>query len=59
MISRTHNATGPPLALLILILLLALASVGVGYGLWARTLTIEGTVETGKVDAKWKFPGCF
>jgi hypothetical protein len=57
-ISRPHNAAGPPLALLVLILLLALGSVGVGYGLWARTLTIEGTVETGKVDAKWSFTHC-
>ena len=58
MIPRTHNATGPPLALLALILLFGLGSVGVGYGLWAKTLTIEGTVETGKVDARWSFTHC-
>jgi len=58
-ISRPHNATGPPLALLVLILLLALGSVGVGYGLWSRTLTVEGTVRTGAVDARWKLRPCF
>jgi len=56
-IARKH-ATGPPLALLVLILLLGLATVGVGYGLWAKTLNIEGTVETGKVDARWAFTHC-
>jgi hypothetical protein len=53
-----HDSTGPPLAALILILLLALGSLGVGYGLWSKTLTIVGKVETGEVDARWKGASC-
>lgn len=37
----------------VVILLVALGTVGVGYGLWAKTLTIEGQVHTGSVDARW------
>lgn len=39
--------------ILSLVLLLALLSVGVSYGLWSKTLFIEGTVNTGRVHAKW------
>lgn len=42
-----------PVLLLVLALLLALASLGLGYGLWSKTLTIDGTVSTGTVHAKW------
>lgn len=38
---------------LVLVLLLALAGLGVAYGLWSKTLTIAGTVNTGDVDAEW------
>lgn len=36
-----------------LLLLVAVAALGVGYGLWSKLLLIEGTVETGEVDAIW------
>ncbi|HMK08144.1 MAG TPA: hypothetical protein VK449_03840 [Anaerolineales bacterium] len=40
-----------PITSVLLILALALATVGVGYGLWSKTLTIQGTVHTGEVNA--------
>jgi len=43
-----------PVLLLVLALLLALASLGVGYGLWFKVLTIDDTVHTGTVHAKWR-----
>ena len=55
---RTQETTGPPLAALIMILLLALGSLGVGYGLWSKTLTIEGQIHTGEVDARWNGASC-
>jgi len=36
-----------------MILLLALVSLGMGYGLWSKTLTIDGTVNTGEVNAEF------
>jgi hypothetical protein len=36
---------------LAMLLILALATVGVGYGLWSQVLIIEGTVNTGEMDA--------
>lgn len=42
-----------PVLLLVLALLLALASLGVTYGLWFKVLTIDDTVHTGTVHAKW------
>lgn len=39
-----------------MVVLLALATVGVGYGLWSKVLTIEGTVNTGDVNAKFDRP---
>jgi hypothetical protein len=50
----------PPVAVVIM-LLIALATTGVAYGLWSKTLTIEGTVNTGEVDARWEVmgTGCF
>ncbi|MBI5945931.1 MAG: hypothetical protein HY864_16340 [Chloroflexi bacterium] len=41
-----------PVMSLALILVLVLASAGVAYGMWAETLTINGTVATGNVDAE-------
>jgi hypothetical protein len=43
------------------VLLAALATIGVAYGLWSETLTIEGIVYTGEVDARWEMlgTGCF
>jgi hypothetical protein len=40
-----------PVGTLFMILILALATLGVGYGLWAKLLLINGTIETGVVDA--------
>jgi len=34
-----------------MLLVLALASLGMGYGLWSKVLTIDGTVNTGEVNA--------
>ena len=45
-----------PITTVLLILALALATVGVGYGLWAETLRITGTVETGEVDVGFSGP---
>ena len=56
---RTNKAAGPLLTGLAVVLLLALALLGVGYGLWSKTLTIEGQVHTGEVDAAWTSAGCF
>lgn len=36
-----------------LLLVVALAGLGVAYALWSETLTINGTVATGEVDAAW------
>lgn len=41
------------------LVLLALASLGMGYGLWSKMLYVNGTIETGNVDAEWTFVGCF
>jgi hypothetical protein len=40
-----------PVGTLFMILILALATLGVGYGLWSKLLLINGTIETGTVDA--------
>lgn len=40
-----------PVGTLFMILILALATLGVGYGLWSKMLYINGTIETGTVDA--------
>ena len=45
------------IGLLALALVLALGSLGVGFALWSETLYIEGTVETGTLDAEWSFEG--
>lgn len=44
-----------------LVIVLLLAPMGVAYGLWSQTLTIDGVVHTGEVDAKWTMfgTGCF
>ncbi len=44
--------------LLLLTLVLILGSMGLVYGLWSETLTINGTVNTGSVDAAWVFVIC-
>jgi len=43
----------PPLGALALCLLLTLATIGVVWGLWSKTLSIEGTVQTGRLHARW------
>ncbi|GAG45065.1 unnamed protein product, partial [marine sediment metagenome] len=35
------------------VLIMSLAALGVAYGLWAETLHIEGTVNTGTLDLEW------
>lgn len=40
-----------PTGVLFMLLVVALAAIGVGYALWSKVLYIEGTVETGSVDA--------
>jgi hypothetical protein len=42
-----------PFVLLSVMLMLALTGMGVSYGLWSETLTINGTVQTGEVEAAW------
>jgi hypothetical protein len=45
------------IGLLALALVLALGSLGIGFALWSETLYIEGTVNTGTLDAEWSFDG--
>ncbi len=47
-----------PIALAGLLLVVALAGLGVAYALWSEVLEINGTVETGEVDAEWYFASC-
>jgi len=46
------------LMLLVLTLVLALASLGVAYGLWSKVLSVEGTVNTGDLNADWDLTSC-
>ena len=41
------------IGLVFLVLVAMLASLGVGYAMWSKTLTIDGTVSTGSVDAEF------
>lgn len=45
-------------ALLAAALVVALAAIGVGYGLWSKTLTVMGTVQTGDLNADWFLTSC-
>jgi len=49
---------GKTVVLLVFGLVLALASLGVAYGLWSKVLTIEGTVNTGDLNADWNLVSC-
>ena len=49
------RSSGRKVTALVLLLLVSLAVVGVAYAMWDKTLTIEGTVNTGDVDAEWTF----
>jgi hypothetical protein len=40
-----------PVGTLFMLLVMALALLGVGYGLWSKLLLIDGTINTGEVDA--------
>jgi hypothetical protein len=42
-----------PVGAFFMVLVLALAGLGVGFGLWSKLLLINGTVNTGKVDAEF------
>jgi hypothetical protein len=44
---------GLPIGVIVVMLVIALAGIGVAYGLWSKTLTIEGTVSTGDVNARF------
>jgi hypothetical protein len=39
-------------------LVCAVAALGVGYALWSKSLLILGTVDTGRVDARWTLATC-
>jgi hypothetical protein len=43
---------------LITVALVALATVGVASALWSKTLTVDGTIATGDLDAGWTFASC-
>jgi len=45
-------------ALLVFGLVLVLASLAVAYGLWSKVLTVEGTVNTGDLNADWDLANC-
>lgn len=47
-----------PLGAMAVMLVLALATIGVAFGLWSKVLTIEGTVHTGTLHAKWSGAIC-
>ena len=46
------------LALLAGALVVGLAALGLGYGLWSKTLTVTGTVQTGDLNADWVLTAC-
>lgn len=41
------------------ILMIALMAVGTVYALWSKTLYIDGTVNTGTLDAEWSKGSCW
>ena len=43
----------PPLGVAAVLLLLGIVVIGVVYGLWSKTLFIDGTVNTGDLNAEW------
>lgn len=43
---------------LVMALVFALAVLGVAYGLWSKTLTVGGTVQTGDLNADWTLASC-
>lgn len=45
-------------ALVCFLILLALGSTGAGYAMWDKPLYIDGTVNTGDVDAEWTYTSC-
>ncbi len=45
-------------ALLAALLIVGLAALGLGYGLWSKTLTVDGVVHTGNLDADWVLTAC-
>jgi len=50
-VKKVFGRKSLPVGVLVMLLVLALATLGLGYGLWSKTLYINGTVGTGKVDA--------
>ena len=41
------------IGVLFLVLMVGMAAVGASYALWSKTITLTGTVATGKVDMEW------
>jgi hypothetical protein len=46
------------IGLLLLVVVLALGALGVGYAMWDKTVYIDGTVNTGEVDATFTDAWC-
>jgi hypothetical protein len=42
-----------------LVAIVAMSALGVGYALWAKTLVVTGTVNTGNIGAIWSADGAF
>lgn len=51
--NRASRGSSVPLLALAAVLVIGLAALGVAYGLWAETLQIAGTVETGEIETRW------
>lgn len=47
-----------PVGLAGLLTVLTIGTIGIGNGLWAKTLSIVGTINTGQVDAVWTTAFC-
>jgi len=52
-VKKVFGRKSLPVGVLVMLLVLALASLGMGYGLWSKVLTIDGTVNTGEVNAEF------
>ncbi len=44
---------GMKIGTLFLVLMVGMAAVGASYALWSKTITLSGSVATGKVDMEW------
>lgn len=55
---RRRSLGRPHLAWVTATVLVGLAAVGIAAALWSEQLTVNGTVETGDVDAGWTLASC-